>query len=388
MSASGRGNGEAARAVSALQGVVVLECGDSPAAAFCGHLLHQLGARVTKFVASSPATADVAEPAALRRRAQRLYFDAGKTTIDAPLHSNLFSEALRQSHVVVRGLEQTSGAATAQLRSEYASWGAQRLGLVYAALTPFGVSGPMSGWAGGDLNAQALSGWSAITGNPDEPPLGVAYDSCAMQHGLGAAGAIVAALLAPDVASRSELVDVSEVAVLAADIRMYSASYSGYGIPMVRSGHRAPGSTGRYPHTVLPCQDGLVALICRSDVEWDRLIAMMGNPPWALEDRYRDFFAMGTRYPDEVDQLLIAWLRRHTKAELGRLATEYRVPLAPVRTAAEALDDVQMNHRGFFTTAEESVALPGFPAHWSTSDGQGEIQLELDGGQPTEGNRS
>ena len=113
----------------------------------------------------------------------------------------------------------------ARVRDEYESWRAHRADLVYGALTPFGLTGPMADWFGGDVNAQSLSGWAAVAGDADRAPLTVGYGICEMQHGLTAAAAIIAAILQP---SASELVDVSEAAVLAADIRMYSASYTAY----------------------------------------------------------------------------------------------------------------------------------------------------------------
>jgi crotonobetainyl-CoA:carnitine CoA-transferase CaiB-like acyl-CoA transferase len=187
-----------------------------------------------------------------------------------------------------------------------------------------------------------------------------------MQQGLAAAGAVTAALVDRGSEPGGDLIDICEAEVLAADIRMYSGSYRGYDIAMTRSGHRAPGSSGRYPHTVLPCNDGLVVLICRSDVEWDRFIEMIGSPNWASQPRYRDFYAMATEYPDEVDALLIEWLRTRTKEKITELATRYRVPVAPVRTVDETLEDIQMRHRGFFhPSADGAGALPGLPALWT-----------------------
>lgn len=345
--------------VGLLKGVDVIECGDGSAVAFCGHLLHQLGAHVTKFAEDGSASPDRVDEGS-RTRAQRLYLDAGKETIAEAIDSPPFREALPRSRVVVRGLSRASAAQVARVRDEYESWRAHRADLVYGALTPFGLTGPMADWFGGDVNAQSLSGWAAITGDADRAPLTVGYGICEMQHGLTAAAAIIAAILQP---SASELVDVSEAAVLAADIRMYSASYTAYGIEMARNGRRAPGSTGRYPHTVLPCADGLVSIICRSELEWNRLVVMIGSPAWAFEPRYRDFYAMGTEYPDEVDELLLPWLRRHTKAQIAERATRHRVPMAPVRSVAEALEDPQMNHRRFYVISEEQVRVPGIPAH-------------------------
>ena len=57
-----------------------------------------------------------------------------------------------------------AGASFEELRGE-------RPGLILAALTPHGLTGPRAGQAGNDLTAFARSGWAAINGRAGEPPL-------------------------------------------------------------------------------------------------------------------------------------------------------------------------------------------------------------------------
>jgi len=351
-----------------LAGVSVLEYGTGVGAGYCAALLAQLGAEVVK-VATVAAPSPHA-PTALRARAEALLLDAGKRVVEIEVGGDEFRRLFTGADIVVRGCDPCPGTA-AELRVEYEQWRGDSDSLVFVALTPFGVVGPGSGWHGGDLNAQSLSGWTSIVGNPDEPPLSMNYGIGAMQHGLNAAGAALAALLERGAGRGGEFVDVSEADVIAACMRMYSLTYRFLQIPLKRNGLRAPGSSGRYPHTLLPCKDGYISTICRSPTDWGRFVEMMGNPSWAGEPRYQDFYAMGVEYPDEVDALIVPWLMRHTKDELGELATKYRVPLAPVRTVDEVLDDPQFAHRDFFRdrdAGDRTVRVPGPVAHWSGVD--------------------
>jgi crotonobetainyl-CoA:carnitine CoA-transferase CaiB-like acyl-CoA transferase len=353
---------------SALEGVRIVECGHSASAAFCASLLSDLGAHVDKVVESRPA--DVTEQARVRRLAEETYLDSSKNILQGIIGDDSFLELVRRSHIVVRGIDPSFGEAP-DLRSEYDRLREVNPDLVYVALTPFGTFGPGSAWHGGDLNAQAISGWTWIVGNPDEAPLSINYDMGPLQQGLGAAGATLAALLERGSSGEGgEFVDVSEADVIAACIRMYSLSYRFLNIYMTRNGHRAPGSSGRYPHTILPCKDGYISTICRSPTDWGRFLDMMGNPAWSSEPRYNDFFKMGTEYAEEVDALIIPWLMEHTKADMGRLAVQYRVPLAPVCTVEEALDNEQFAHRGFFVEREINgtvVRVPGSSAAWTSN---------------------
>ncbi len=61
---------------------------------------------------------------------------------------------------------------------------------------------------------------------------------------------------------------------------------------------------------------------------------------------------MGVEYPDEVDALIQPWLLQHTKEELATMAAAHRVPLAPVRTIPEVLQDEQLAHRHTFETVQ------------------------------------
>jgi CoA:oxalate CoA-transferase len=353
---------------TSLEGVRIVECGTGAGAAFCASLLSDLGAHVDKVVEF--AAVDPTESARVRRLAEEAYLDGTKTVLEGVIGDDHFMELVRGSDIVVRGYEPSGGDAS-DLRHEYDRLRAVNPDLVYVALTPFGTFGPASEWHGGDLNAQAISGWTWIVGNPEEAPLSINYDMGLLQQGLGAAGATLAALLERGGSGGGgEFVDVAEADVIAACIRMYSLTYRFLNIDMTRNGHRAPGSSGRYPHTILPCKDGYISTICRSPTDWGRFIEMIGSPAWANEPRYNDFFKMGTEYPDEVDALIIPWLMEHTKAEMGQLAVQYRVPLAPVCTVAEALDNEQFEFRNFFVEREGSgkkLRVPGLPAAWTTN---------------------
>lgn len=216
-----------------------------------------------------------------------------------------------------------------------------------------------------DIQAQALSGMMSIVGDPGRAPLYVPFELGDMLAGLhGATAAVAFANAAGDGGTGAE-VEIASTDVLAASTRVYALLYRFYSMPVERAGRRAPGSGGRYPMTILPCKDGSVVLIARSETEWSRFIEMMGDPPWAREPKFRDAYAMAIEYPQEVDEKVIPWLRRHTKAQLTGLAQEYRVAMAPVRDVSEVLRDEQLAYRKFFERVQIqpnlSVLVPGMP---------------------------
>ncbi|HYF18927.1 MAG TPA: CoA transferase, partial [Ramlibacter sp.] len=107
----------------------------------------------------------------------------------------------------------------------------------------------------------------------------------------------------------------------------------------------------------------------RTREEWQRLVQVMGNPPWASEPRYQDLRAMGTQYPDEVDALVKPWFAQHTRAELESLALRNNLIVAPLRDFAEVLGTEQFAVRGFLQPARaggHEVRAPGLPFRVAT----------------------
>jgi CoA:oxalate CoA-transferase len=354
--------------MSALQGVRVLERGSSIAAAFCTKLLAQMGAAVTVSALGGAESADQStEDGRGRAQAEALYLGVGKEIIggDDDRAAAHFRAELARTDILVRGVLPHEARNARSLRAEFDECRKVRPELIYVALTPFGVSGELADWVGDDLHAQAMSGWMAANGNPGEAPLSVGYGVGAMQHGLHGAGAALAVLVNNDHVN-GEFIDISETLVLASTIRNYALVYRWNQIPVIRSGTRAPGSSGRYPHALFPCLDGSVTVMVRSLVEWQRFLEMIGNPPWADDERYRDFRAMAIDYPEELDALVAPWFAGRTKSELADLALQKGVAMAPLQTIEDALRDQQFGFRSFFesvTVDGVDIRLPGLAAH-------------------------
>jgi crotonobetainyl-CoA:carnitine CoA-transferase CaiB-like acyl-CoA transferase len=90
----------------------------------------------------------------------------------------------------------------------------------------------------------------------------------------------------------------------------------------------------------------------------------MGSPDWAEQPRYQRLRAMGTQYPDEVDDLVMPWFARHTKAELEAIALEHNLIVAPIRDLAESLETPHFTERGFLVDAKvagRTVRTPALP---------------------------
>jgi crotonobetainyl-CoA:carnitine CoA-transferase CaiB-like acyl-CoA transferase len=354
----------------ALSDVRVLEFGTGIAARFAAHVFSMLGANVVQVVepGSAPVFAD--GPARVWQQAQDLYLNDGKQVVEYSSESAEFAELVRRSDIAVRGLDPAPPGGAPALRAEYERWRAYNDRIVYVAMSPFGVTGPAAAYPAGDIQAQALSGWPTAVGFPDAAPLHLNYGLGPMLHGLHGLDAVLASLVNRDDDSPSEFIDVAAADVTAVSVSMYRGTYRMLDLPMRRAGYRAPGSAGRYPFTTWNCKDGLVLIIVRSEAEWARFLAMVGNPAWADQDRYKDLWAMAVVYPQELDDLLAPWLMARTRDEIAELARQHSVALAPIRRVDEVLEDEQFAYRRFFKPyGPDGSMLPGLPVVWTRSGG-------------------
>ncbi len=189
------------------------------------------------------------------------------------------------------------------------------------------------------------------------------------QGGVNGAVGFLLACFARELTGQGQQVDIATADVVAFYGGITSTMYTAQGIPWQREGHRASGSGGYYPYTILSCKDGYICMITRSGHPWKRFVEAMGSPAWTLEPRYQDRALMGREYPDEVDALLAPWLRERTSDELLRAFRERGIPFSVVRDAVGVAACPQLKARDFFVELRHSAAgrlrYPGAPWKFS-----------------------
>ncbi|HKP16944.1 MAG TPA: CoA transferase [Gaiellaceae bacterium] len=363
---------ETARALP-LSGSRVVELGTDLAAPYCARLLARFGADVIKI--ERPPLGDPLRRAGPfpdgrqdpEHGALFLALNAGKrsATIDVttPTGRGLLDELLAKADVLVENLPAPEADAIG-LTEE--TLGARHPHLVHVPVTHYGRTGPYREWRGAPLTASAMGGVSVGIGRPGGRPLTMPFSLGAYQAGLAAAAGAVVGLLARRRTGSGQTVDVAEMQVwgtvhTGANI----LTYLYLGVTGIRQGNRG---IGLYPNEFLPCKDGFICLTCTPLHHWIAFLDCMGQPEWAENPRYRNRRAMLEEYPEEVDALLVPWLRGHTRDELFAMAREKRFPLAPGMTVADTLENEHLHARGFFDELAvdgASVRVPGVPSRFS-----------------------
>jgi crotonobetainyl-CoA:carnitine CoA-transferase CaiB-like acyl-CoA transferase len=324
---------------SALSGVRVLELGEGVAPAYCGRLLADLGAEVTKL--------EVAGGDRTRRQAGGYLFDAlnrDKQVLPDAGDADVLARA-REVDVVVESLPPGRFAA---LREELLRL--SESGVIVVSLSVFGRQGPYAGDKGFAL--QAVAGSVAYRmGDPQRSPLVFPLEGGDYIGALAAANGVLLALLARRRGVPSQWVDVSSWEVIHQFFNRMALVPFGAPRPRgARAGHRSPSL---YPWVTLHCQDGYVCICTLLKKHWERYAEAIGHPEWIADPELE---IQRPEIPIEVKERLDAgqeeFLRTKSKAELFDFFQSLRVPYHPVNSIADILGAEQLSHRSFWREIE------------------------------------
>jgi crotonobetainyl-CoA:carnitine CoA-transferase CaiB-like acyl-CoA transferase len=353
----------------------VLELGEMISAPFCAKLMADLGAEVIKI--EPPHHGDTARQVGpfpddvphSEKSGLFLYLNTNKLGITLNIEEPQGLELLRRlvafADILVHNLPPDQATA---LGLNYGSLEAFNRGIVVTSITPFGATGPYRSFKATPFNVCHFGGAAYLLGDPQREPLPWPENQSAYFAAISAAGATLCALFARDLDGLGQDVDIAEADVIANFLMGQTAArVFVLGFNITRSGHRLPLL---FPTTVLPCKDGYVSLVAQEDAQWERLMAIMGQPEWAAEEMFKTSWNRSVN-ADSLEDLMTPWLMEHTKEEIFRVCQDERIPTAPLYTIEEVVAHPHLAAREFFVEIEHPVAgklkYPGAPYGLSES---------------------
>jgi len=223
--------------------------------------------------------------------------------------------------------------------------------LVVISITPFGQTGPYSGWNGYDLNAYHLSGASSrYCGRPGEAPLEHGTFAADYFGGVTAAAWGLAAAYGRRVLGTGQQIDVSCAEAIAA------AFVGGQNIGGMAQNGTFDKRTGvgmplGAPATIIPCKDGHVWMLALEPGQWNGLREVMGNPEWADLEIFQDMFTRAQN-ADVIYPFIEEWAMQHSKMEIMDKCQAAGCPITAVFTIAEAAEHPHLQARHYFVDVE------------------------------------
>jgi benzylsuccinate CoA-transferase BbsF subunit len=272
--------------------------------------------------------------------------------------------------------ENFSAGALARLGFTYEAMRDIRPDIIYVSNSGFGHGGPYTAFKSWGPIVQALSGLTATSRLPGQPPAG--YGLSYMDHH-GAnymTVAILSALIHRQRTGAGQWIDMSCVeagasfiAVLIADADLGGTAPA----ELVRHGSNRGRSPDMVPHGVYPTagDDNWVAIACRDDNDWNALAKFIGED-WAQDARFAELRGR-IDAEDELDGALQGWTRRHDRRSIAAELPRRGVPAAIVARPNERIDeDPSVSAWNLFPIVTHSeigkVRVEGFPIHLAKTD--------------------
>lgn len=198
-----------------------------------------------------------------------------------------------------------------------------------------------------ELGLAALSGMLDIVGDVDGPPTRLAGHQLSYAAGLSACTGLLAALLA----GLEEVVDVSLF-----DVATWLNWKAAAGVLV--GGTALKRGNARNYWRIMPARDGYVALVYQ-DKDWPALCDLVGDPR-LLEKRFSSLKGRAEHLAELLD-ILRPWFSTRTRAEVTAQAQQRRIPIGPVLSPAELVDDPQYRARAFL----QPDGMPALPIVWN-----------------------
>jgi crotonobetainyl-CoA:carnitine CoA-transferase CaiB-like acyl-CoA transferase len=225
--------------------------------------------------------------------------------------------------------------------------------LVMTSITPFGQTGPYRDYKAYELNSHHAGGEGYLlpihSDDPDREPVkpGGIVGDCVC--GLSAALATLTAAYFRVGTGVGQHIDVSKQDVLMSLVQHHVCTFANLGEVHNRL---AKGFLMVLP---MECQDGFIMITIVTDREWRSLVECMGNPSWALDEKFLSW-ANRHWYSNEINPRVQDWVRQFKKEELFHKLQAKGVSATPVNTAKDLAQSVQLHERGFFAEIEHILA--------------------------------
>jgi crotonobetainyl-CoA:carnitine CoA-transferase CaiB-like acyl-CoA transferase len=272
-----------------LSGIRVVDLTRILAGPFCTMMLADMGADVVKI--ETPGVGDPLRQQGVSKAGLSWYFAAfnrNKRSLSLNLRSEegraVLARLIATSDVLV---ENFRPGVLAQMGFDAARLKALKLDLVYCNISGFGTTGPYRDRPSFDFIAQAMSGFMAVTGMPDGPPLRAGPPLADLVAGLHGALGICAALVKRGQTGPGEMagetVGASLNNGLISLLAFLAANYFATGEEPARTGNDHAIVA---PYGMFRTRDGEVALAPSQEQSYQRLIDALGLDELRADRRF------------------------------------------------------------------------------------------------------
>jgi len=341
-----------------LDGIRVLELARFQAGPRAGMILSDLGAEVIKI--EKPGGEETRKSAPIVR-GQSIYFSVynrGKKSICLDLRQAegkaVFFDLLKTADFV---LENFRPGTLEEMGLGFDKLTAVKRDIILIRCTGFGQHGPYKDRPSFDPLGQAMSGLMHLTGKPLGRPVGTAFSVVDRTTALHATIGALGALRHRDATGEGQIIDVCLMDSALTMVEIPACYYLATG--------EEGGESGSLPYQA---QDGWVVVTGGVTAKLvERLAEMIGQDTSVPQGPGGSLF--GHNNP-----ILTEWCKRHTVADICERMVALGIPVAPVLTIPQVVEDPHLWQREMLVKVEDPLAgelhVPGLAIKFSKTPGK------------------
>ncbi|MFC7893963.1 CaiB/BaiF CoA transferase family protein [Streptomyces sp. NPDC057381] len=227
--------------------------------------------------------------------------------------------------------------------------------LILTRVTGFGQFGPYARRPGFGTLAEAMSGFAAMTGEPDAPPTLPPFGLADSIAALATAYAVMTALAARDRTGEGQVVDMAIIEPILTVLGPQPTWYDQLGHVQPRTGNRSQNNA---PRNTYRTADGTwVAVSTSAQSVAERVMRLVGRPE-LIDEPWFGSGADRARHADVLDAAVGDWIARHGRADVLAAFEKAEAAVAPVQDVRDVMADPQYQALDTVTTVDDPELGP------------------------------
>lgn len=354
-----------------LEGIRVVELGQLLAGPFTGTILGYFGAEVIKV---EPPTGDPIRTWREVRDGTSLWYHSlarNKKSVTLDLKTErgceLAKQLLLQADVVVEnfrpGAMEKWGLGPEVIRAE-------NPGVIYARISGYGQTGPFSVKPGYASVTEGYGGFRYVNGEPGHAPVRPNISLGDTVAGIHAALGVALAIIQRSKSGIGQDVDVALYESVFNLLEGIVPEYDGAGVVREPSGSTI---TGIVPTNTYLCSDGKYVVIGgNGDSIYKRLMTEAGREDLANDPELAHNPGR-VLHETKIDAALSEWCSANTSQQIIERLEGVKVPVGPIYSVADMMEDPHYQARGMFETVEingEPLKIPAIMPKLTNTPGQ------------------
>ncbi|MEU4152279.1 CoA transferase [Streptomyces sp. NPDC026659] len=210
--------------------------------------------------------------------------------------------------------------------------------LILTRVTAFGQFGPYAHRPGFGTLAEAMSGFAALTGEPDAPPTLPPFGLADSITALATAYAVLTALAARHRTGTGQVVDMAIIEPMLAVLGPQPTWYDQLGHVQERTGNRSANNAPR--NTYRTADGSWVAVSTSAQSVAERVMRLVGRPE-LIEEPWFASGAQRAAHADVLDAAVGSWIAARDRDEVLAAFEKAEAAIAPVQDVRDVFTDPQ-----------------------------------------------